>query len=362
MTKAALKNSTTLSTSEKTPAQLVQEQAKAGIPPGPKDTPLQLDHVTKLDSNAALDLYSNTAIKVANNAKEMICAGVVCYMIGRHFARGMKPTLGQVRALLYGRLTTTSANKGMSTLDKWITVSQDIYLRMTSPDEKNYGGVVNDIRTAPTVEHAADVCYRYLSKQTIAGGDGKEYSATDSIDLMKAWSVWTPDSKPKEKTRGEQQNTAGKTISRAIEDMVDNTKATSEEVAKIVINNVAAGKASPLDLVNAALARVDENIKSIEALLIQRFSMLVSKDREAARKTLADMTAYLASADKAASEAPLKPDPKASPTATAENTAAAAKANTAHVETSSEHNIKLSELSDQPTKPAKAKAKAKRAA
>lgn len=362
MTKAALKSSSAplpvQHGTDKTAAQLVVEQAKAGIAPGPKDTPLQLDHMTKLDSAAALDLYSNTAIKVANNAKEMICAGVVCYMIGRHFARGMKPTLGQVRALLVGRLTTTSANKGMGTLQNWITVSQDIYLRMTSPDEKNYGGVVNDIRTAQSVEHAADVCYRYLSKQVIAGGDGKEYSATDSIDLMKAWSVWTPNSKPKEKTRGEQQNTAGKTISRAIEDMVDNTKATSEEVAKIVINNVAAGKASPLDLVNAALARVGENVKQIEALCLQQFTILVSKDREQARKTLADMTAYLASADKAASEAPLKPDPKASPTATDDNTELAAASNTAAKIIS---DLKPTEASDQPSKPA-SKAKGKRAA
>jgi len=328
VTKTALKTSTTLSASEKTPAQLVTEQHNAGVKPGPKETPLQLDHVTKLESEDAIKAFVDTATRVANDAKQMICAGVVCYLIGRHFARGMKPQLSQVKALLLGRLSV-NANKSMSTLYGWIAVSQDIYTRMVSPDEKNYGGVINDIRVAKDVQSAAEIVFKHLSKQMIAAGDGKEYPATDSIDLMKAWSVYTPDSKPKEKTRADQQNAAGKTISRAIEDVVDNTKATSEEVAKLVVNNMASSKVKALDLVNASLARMEDSIQSIEALCIQQFARLCGKDREAARKILADMTAYLASADKAAAEAPLKPVAAPSPTATPENTALAKASNTA---------------------------------
>lgn len=367
MKKAALKTSTTLSSSEKTPAQLVAEQHNAGIPPGPKAAaPMtHIETVTRLESEKAAEYFLDAAVAVANDAKRMICAGVVCFFIGRHFSQATpKPELGTVDTFLLGKLINGGANKGMSTLKAWITTSRRIYLRMTNPtgakqmQEKFYAGIVNDIRTAKSVEAAVDTVQKWLCKQTIGAGDGKEYNAGDSIDLMQRWADYVPAVTKQDTPRAKELNTAGASVARAIETMIEKANASPAEVASTVINNVAASRASPLDLVNAALARVDSNIKSIEALLIQQFTMLVSKDRDAARKTLSDMTAYLASADKAASEKPLAAPPAPSATATPENTALAAASNTAQSQAASlGAQPAPTEASDQPSKPAKAKGK-----
>lgn len=372
MTKAQLKSSSSplpiQHGTDKTAAQLVAEQHNAGIPPGPKQSsaPVHLETVTRLDSGEAAEYFLEAATAVANDAKRMICAGVVCYFISRHFSQAtVKPELGLVDTTLLGKLINGGAGKGMSTLKAWITTSRRIYLRMTNPtgakqlQEKYYAGIVNDVRTAKSVEAATEIVQRWLCKQVIAGGDGKEYNAGDSIDLMQRWADYVPQVQAADKPRAKELNSAGAAIARNIETMIEKVNASPREVAETVVNNIAASRSGALDLINAARARIADNIAALEKDCYDGFVGVVAKDRARAHKILDDMTTYLASADKVASEAPLKPDPKPSPTATAENTDAAAKANTAHVETSSEHTIKLSELSDQPTKPAsKAKKRA----
>lgn len=300
---------------------------------------------TNLDGAACLTYFGKAGAKAGEASILTICAGILYFLVKRHFVPAVKagegkgrPQTDSIIAKMYAELRATDETSGNSTLRAFVTAASRGYTKLTSSpgtkDHMIYGGVVSEIRTAKSPEKAADIILDYISGQKL--DDGQPVTKSH-LGRFKTWCETADSHAPAAKKQGlEAANAIAKRQGAAIDEAMKEDKTiTAQDVAKATVQNLPSS--IPPQVVAAAaidkLASVAEHkdasqetiasaIRSCEATLIQTIQVVARINPKSARKIIAELTEYVDRVERDAVASA-----KASPTATATNKAAALAAN-----------------------------------